>query len=151
MQSHALGTRAKFQLEILTTNMISGIVYFREIILESSQNVCETTPWLSYKVSIVAVDALVTQVFLYDVNPMPEKMVLILQMGPEYLRLIGCFIFQLEIYKSVGQVAEAGSLFHLVTKHATNQQLASYVTRLYKPIKVRSGQGRIMLWYYFVQ
>ena len=25
--------------------MISGIVYFREIILESSQNVSETTPW----------------------------------------------------------------------------------------------------------
>ena len=34
-QSHALGTRTKFQLEILTINVISGIVYFREIILES--------------------------------------------------------------------------------------------------------------------
>ena len=38
-QSHALGTRKKFQLEILTINGISGIVYFREIILKSSQNV----------------------------------------------------------------------------------------------------------------
>ena len=31
-QSHALGTRTKFQLEILTINMISGIVYFSEMI-----------------------------------------------------------------------------------------------------------------------
>ena len=35
-QSHALGTRTKFQLEILTINVILGIVYFREIILESN-------------------------------------------------------------------------------------------------------------------
>ena len=40
----ALGTRTKFQLEILTINVIAGIVYFREIILESSRNVSETTP-----------------------------------------------------------------------------------------------------------
>ena len=45
-QSHALGTRTKFQLEILTVNVISGVVYFREIILESSQNISETTPWV---------------------------------------------------------------------------------------------------------
>ena len=30
----ALGTRTKFQFEILTTNVISGIVYIPEIILE---------------------------------------------------------------------------------------------------------------------
>ena len=50
-QSHALGTRTMFQLEILTGNVISAIVYFREIILESSRNVCETTPrpqWVKY-------------------------------------------------------------------------------------------------------
>ena len=41
----ALGTRTKFQFEILTMNVISSIVYFREIILESSRNVSETTPW----------------------------------------------------------------------------------------------------------
>ena len=36
-QSMALGTHTKkFQLEILTVNVIFGIVYFREIILESS-------------------------------------------------------------------------------------------------------------------
>ena len=39
-----LGTRAKFQLQILTENVISVVVYFREIILESSRNVSETTP-----------------------------------------------------------------------------------------------------------
>ena len=44
-QSHALGTRTKFQLEIVTANVIYGIVYFREIILESSREVSETTPW----------------------------------------------------------------------------------------------------------
>ena len=32
-------------LEIPTMNVISGIVHFREIISESSQNVSETTPW----------------------------------------------------------------------------------------------------------
>ena len=31
-QSHALGTCTKFQLEILIINVISGVVYFREII-----------------------------------------------------------------------------------------------------------------------
>ena len=40
----ALGTCKKFQLEILAINMISGIVYFREIILESSRSVGETSP-----------------------------------------------------------------------------------------------------------
>ena len=40
-----MGTRTKFQLEILTKNVIPGIVYFCEIILESSRNVSETTPW----------------------------------------------------------------------------------------------------------
>ena len=45
-QSHALGTRTKFQLEILNANVISGILcFFRMIISESSQNVSETTPW----------------------------------------------------------------------------------------------------------
>ena len=43
---HALGTYTRFKLEILTINVISVIVYFREIILKSSQNVSETTPWL---------------------------------------------------------------------------------------------------------
>ena len=37
-----MGTRTKFQLKILTINVISGIVYFREIILESSGNLSET-------------------------------------------------------------------------------------------------------------
>ena len=43
-QSHALGTHTKFRLEILTLNVISSIVDFREIILESLRNVSETTP-----------------------------------------------------------------------------------------------------------
>ena len=42
-----LCTCTKFQLEILTINVISGVVYFHEIILESSRNVSETPPWAS--------------------------------------------------------------------------------------------------------
>ena len=51
-QSHALGTRSKFQLEILTINVISAILYFREIVLESSRNVSETTPKLHDTIQI---------------------------------------------------------------------------------------------------
>ena len=36
LQSHALGTHTKFQLEILTIHGIYGIVYVRAIILGSS-------------------------------------------------------------------------------------------------------------------
>ena len=43
-QSMALGTRLKFQLDILNANVIYSIVSFRKIILESSQNVSESTP-----------------------------------------------------------------------------------------------------------
>ena len=44
---HALGTRTKFQLEILIRTTISVIHKFQENILESSRNVSETTPWIS--------------------------------------------------------------------------------------------------------
>ena len=40
----ALGTRTKFQLEILIRSTISAIHKFPEIILKSSRNVGETTP-----------------------------------------------------------------------------------------------------------
>ena len=40
---HALGTHTKFHVEILTINVISGIVYFCEIILKSLWNVGEMT------------------------------------------------------------------------------------------------------------
>ena len=43
-KAKALGTCTKFQLEILIINVISGIVYFRKIILESLQNISKTTP-----------------------------------------------------------------------------------------------------------
>ena len=42
-QSHAWGTCTKFQLEIRTINVISSIVYFHKIILESLWHVIETT------------------------------------------------------------------------------------------------------------
>ena len=43
-QSMALGTRTKFQLEILIQSTNSAIHKFQENILESSRNVSETTP-----------------------------------------------------------------------------------------------------------
>ena len=36
-QSHTLGTRTKFQHEILTVNVISGIMYFRETLVKQPQ------------------------------------------------------------------------------------------------------------------
>ena len=64
-QSHALGTCTKFQLEILTTNVISGMAYFRKIILESSRNVSETTPWLSENVAAIHRWHFETMLFIY--------------------------------------------------------------------------------------
>ena len=40
----SLGTREKFQLEIVTMNMISDIIHFHEINLGSSRNASEITP-----------------------------------------------------------------------------------------------------------
>ena len=48
-QSMALGTRTKFQLEMLIGSAISATHKFRENILESSRNVSETTPWCPTK------------------------------------------------------------------------------------------------------
>ena len=44
-QSMALGSHTNFQLQIIIRSTISAIHKFRENILESSQNVSETTPW----------------------------------------------------------------------------------------------------------
>ena len=47
-QSMSVGTPTKSQLEILTIDVIDSIMYLREIILESSANVSETSPrWRS--------------------------------------------------------------------------------------------------------
>ena len=43
-QSHTFGRHKKFQLATLTINVISCIVYFREINLESSWNINENKP-----------------------------------------------------------------------------------------------------------
>ena len=84
-QSHALGTHTKFQLEILTVNVISGIVYFREIILESSRNVCETTPsiltfiswqltyWCPLKVHHTPWEKLITNLIRKSKDPIYEN------------------------------------------------------------------------------
>ena len=55
-QSHALGTRTKVHLEILIRSTISEIHKFWENILQSSQNISETTPcwhhsWWAAKMS----------------------------------------------------------------------------------------------------
>ena len=43
-ERNALGIRSKVQLDIININVISGIEYFREMILKSSRNFSETTP-----------------------------------------------------------------------------------------------------------
>ena len=43
-QRHALGTHAGFRLEALTVEVISGLVFFMSIYLESLQGVGETAP-----------------------------------------------------------------------------------------------------------
>ena len=51
-QSNAFCTSTKLRLEILTINVIFGIVYFRKIISESLRSVSETTPtgpWFNIK------------------------------------------------------------------------------------------------------
>ena len=57
-QSHALGTRTKFQLEILTIDVIFVIAYFSEIILESSRIVSETTPRITTVKALASIFAL---------------------------------------------------------------------------------------------
>ena len=49
-QSHALGTRAKFQLGIPTINVVSGIVYFREIIWRAHETLVKQPPEISGRV-----------------------------------------------------------------------------------------------------
>ena len=67
-QSYALGTRTKFQHKILTINVISGIVYFRDIILESSRTLSETTPWLLKLPGLVTLAASVGRGVLCKLN-----------------------------------------------------------------------------------
>ena len=54
-QSHALGTRTRFQLQILTIIVISGIVYFREIIGEPQMY--DENPQISIK--LISIDFMI--------------------------------------------------------------------------------------------
>ena len=57
----ALGTHTKFQLEILIINVITDIVYFREIILESLRNVSETHTPYSLTISCIDIFSLIQE------------------------------------------------------------------------------------------
>ena len=46
-QRHALGTHAGFRLGALTVEVISGLVFFVSIFLESLRGVGETAPWVT--------------------------------------------------------------------------------------------------------
>ena len=50
-QNHALGTVSAWNSHLY---VISGIVHFHEIILESSRDVSETTPWSQYRIDTTA-------------------------------------------------------------------------------------------------
>ncbi|KAL4219974.1 hypothetical protein ACF0H5_020385 [Mactra antiquata] len=43
----------------------------------------------------------------------------------------------LQIFAPRGVIAETGAMFHLVYRHPDTDQLSTYITRLYKPVKVR--------------
>ena len=63
----------KFQLEILTENEVSGIVYFSEIILESLWDVSETAPksgfaFLEFGAQDVSSDILWLQSSVYSLT-----------------------------------------------------------------------------------
>ncbi|XP_074657744.1 uncharacterized protein LOC141910812 isoform X2 [Tubulanus polymorphus] len=42
------------------------------------------------------------------------------------------------IYRPDEQITESGGLFHVTVKHHSTNQLATYITRVYKPIRVKS-------------
>lgn len=44
---------------------------------------------------------------------------------------------KLQIFAPRGVIADSGAMFHLVYRHTETDQLSAYVTRLYKPVKVR--------------
>ncbi|XP_060559966.1 uncharacterized protein LOC132720010 [Ruditapes philippinarum] len=46
----------------------------------------------------------------------------------------------LQIFAPRGVIAETGAMFHLVYKHEETDQLSTYITRLYKPVKVRCSR-----------
>ena len=66
-QSHALDTLAMAYLEIVTINMFFDFVHFREIILKSSRNVSETTPWVrKHHIAIYTIsNAIIIDLFFY--------------------------------------------------------------------------------------
>ena len=42
----------------------------------------------------------------------------------------------MQVFAPRGVIAESGAMFHIVYKHAETDLLSTYVTRLYKPVKV---------------
>lgn len=43
---------------------------------------------------------------------------------------------QIEVYAPRGVVKDTGAVFHIVIKHIATDQLSSYATRVYRPVKV---------------
>lgn len=46
----------------------------------------------------------------------------------------------LQIFAPRGVIAETGAMFHLVYRHEETDQLSTYITRLYKPVKVKCAR-----------
>ena len=73
VQSMALGTRTKFQLEILIRSMILVIYKFLENILESSRNVSETPPWIFHEFKQCMCQECISQVLWLISNDVVQK------------------------------------------------------------------------------
>ena len=55
------------------------------------------------------------------------------------------YIFQTSIYPPNHEVPTPGAMFHVIMRHADSNQLSTYLTRLYKPTKVRRDTI-LLLW-----
>ncbi|XP_022340987.2 uncharacterized protein LOC111135323 isoform X3 [Crassostrea virginica] len=49
-----------------------------------------------------------------------------------------------EVYAPKGGVKDSGAVFHIVVKHIATDQLSSYATRVYKPVKVKYSKMSVI-------
>lgn len=74
-----------------------------------------------------------------------QNMNLILNMNlgdPWHVQIDGSKL--IEVYAPRGVVKDTGAVFHIVIKHIATDQLSSYATRVYKPIKIKYSKMSVI-------
>ena len=61
--------------------------------------------------------------------------------GKDEAKLVTWSLMQLETYRPEEVVTETGALFHVIIKHYDTGNLSTYLTRVYKPAKVKTISG----------